>query len=1237
MSSHVLSEARELLAAGRPGSAFDRVFGEDVETISAEDFRDIAVFGGAMLAGIPPACLGSIRRARIAAWLPHLAETAEIRGAACLPGRAHFPVVIPGRPSDGRVLFLDVAVGGSQEQEDEITNRARLDGEALAAISDALDEVRTRHGVNTRFVVAFPDVDVTGASLGLAAAIAATSALTGWKIDERWVFTGRVGRGGGIEDVGLVPDKRALLVVERPGGWVLAPVGHEQHDAEPPWFTAGSLQAAIGRVFEGDVGAAAHRLMTAYRTALAGRHARWSPGIVHGSATLHAHAATFEDMYQPLRLRFRPGEAEDRSREGDLYLPARALLAEKKPLAISGGPGSGKTTWIRSSFRALIQDHDAFPVLITLRELARTWRGLTPTERTLDAGIAAAIREHVPDVPPAVVAWLLASDHGPRPVLLVDGWDELGPLSDELREKLATFLARHPRVLAVVTSRPFSVGLPSSTEGFAALEIQPLNEQEIRAIAERFHYATSASTPPESVESRIVEFVRQLEGSRAALELARTPLLLTMILAISRTRPLPRKRHLLFEACVEHLLAVLPREKEEGGALLAPRQYRPDSAEERMRVAAALAANAAGFVHTLDELAECLPPGFPRRPPTNTTRREAREGFLRWLAGGAGLLMINADDTLAFAHRALQEYLIARHLHATIKTPEARTREFLSRLPDRQAWEPLRIWAAMLSDRERVSLAATMRALLTTGDEGYLLTGLLLAEGLGANEFLEGWLSWFTDHMAAAWADEWTACLDAWANCPDDGRKKQLDTALASRSRSATFPEWLRLSFASGRLGFPVYLPDQRTLAGAAVRWLHHSPNDAAAIAAGRVFCGTCPLWPNEVPEIGLLHLWPNRRRLLGVRLQLAILCGASREDVLRLAAARWPGRITTRTGDEQKVRETVLKCAMDWALNLDDPLLARLADAWVTRAVADLSDELEVEGVYQHLERDVMQKGRDWLRTFRVFRYGFTDAAGEPHLYPRHKAPVELLRNNDGTWTLSWMRSALLGRQRASPTALARIWGTEVTTPWLRDFLELDLASTERHGAITVAAVRHREPPPVRTLAMACRRALDPTAEITKQEQPADDAAGEPLWYALARHLSDRSTDADRALLQRLASTTDAPAPLRWGLRYIVRGDLLFPDGSQLLLDDIADVLGVPRLPLLDPTGPLGGHLTDEIALITQTMLKVRREIPKRDFMWSDSPGIFTVVQMSDPGNREPKACPDCKVGGSYPHDSLF
>jgi hypothetical protein len=65
-------------------------------------------------------------------------------------------------------------------------------------------------------------------------------------------------------------------------------------------------------------------------------------------------------------------------------------------------------------------------------------------------------------------------------------------------------------------------------------------------------------------------------------------------------------------------------------------------------------------------------------------------------------------------------------------------------------------------------------------------------------------------------------------------------------------------------------------------------------------------------------------------------------------------------------------------------------------------------------------------------------------------------------------------------------------------------------------------------------------------------------------------STPEDRALLENLACRPELrDPPLRWGLQYIVRGDLVLDDGSVLTLDELCEELGLPPLPYLEDRPP--------------------------------------------------------------------
>src|SRR4051812_9746120 len=98
-------------------------------------------------------------------------------------------------------------------------------------------------------------------------------------------------------------------------------------------------------------------------------------------------------MYLPLRL----AEGYDiRRLDQGKDLRTEDLLQRSKPLVIRGAAGTGKTTCIRWLFRRLIQHQQAFPLIIELRRLARSWQGLRVKgkRRSLDAYLRDFLAEH---------------------------------------------------------------------------------------------------------------------------------------------------------------------------------------------------------------------------------------------------------------------------------------------------------------------------------------------------------------------------------------------------------------------------------------------------------------------------------------------------------------------------------------------------------------------------------------------------------------------------------------------------------------------------------------------------------------------------------------------------------------------------------------------------------------------------------------------------------------------------
>jgi hypothetical protein len=866
--------------------------------------------------------------------------------------------------------------------------------------------------------------------------------------------------------------------------------------------------------------------LATFRRRLAPEYSRWDLGTVGVTQSGGAGRPIETDldvMYLPLRLA--EGLDPQKTDRGALLKPEK-LLARKQPLVIRGPAGAGKTTWMRWTFRKLLRMETAFPLMLVLRDLSARWqdRGSQGASRALDTFLESWIEEHGLLEWKGVLPELLGATDGPRPVLLVDGWDELGSLGDEMRSKLLGFLEQYPRVLAVVTSRPYGEGRPSHAERFQVLDIQPLSDGEIAEFTQRF-FTHCHGEEESAIRKNAEHFARALEHSPDAQALARTALLLTMMLLISRSRPLPDKRHLLYEACIENLLTALPNRKEQEGARLGREQWRPDDSEERMRVVAEFAARLqrAGYVismrstlvYSWDVMAVLLPSWKPD---------SRRQGFLAWLAGPAGLLTDRADGKLAFTHLSFQEYLTAWHLNATFEGTAERVEAFRSLLENSTWWETLRLWAALIEKQNRQRLDAVLTALAEENDLGFSLVGTILADGLGTDERFRRWLDRLVKILAQGWPLLLEICAQAWSSSRQEERRQELTERLNAEASAQTWLGWLRYEALANQASLQADLPLQEigTFDRTLISQLQGMPVSCTAdMAWGRILSGLSPIWPLNPLLPGLLQVWPGRRRLAGLRLQVAHLSGGTRWDISQLA-----------------------KFALQ-----------------------------------------APEKNRDWVSKARALtRYLHPDLAR--YLTRDLAVDLDVLLDRAGSWTPDWDRFWNRDSARDSARDLARDWargwardsaghwatplGLEPEQPWTRAFSSVELLSWGRAGArASLANVRLAEvSPESRLLSQAAKHSLNLSGDkdsfhrlLTSQPRYLD-----PLWTALARHLARLSTPEDRALLIDLAQHPEKrEPPLSWGLQFIVRGDVMLADGSIVTLDELADEAGLPRLPFLE------------------------------------------------------------------------
>ena len=288
---------------------------------------------------------------------------------------------------------------------------------------------------------------------------------------------------------------------------------------------------------------------------------------------------------------------------------------------------------------------------------------------------------------------------------------------------------------------------------------------------------------------------------------------------------------------------------------------------------------------------------------------------------------------------------------------------------------------------------------------------------------------------------------------------------------------------------------------------------------------------PIEPAGLGLLHVWPARRRLVGFRLQLAVLSGFDREMLWLLAERLLRERPGTVNEISNYPSVSFLKdkgelgaLARDWAVQ-------ELPGSWTTRRC----NEIRSSWIFTLWERCLFQ-GESWLQQ-----------AGE-----------------DAEWRWTW------SRDYGAAETLAAALGVPGPARALRDFVLLDVATPARSAARAFLAHRAASAarPEVVVISAACQDSLNPIKGAARLDAALSQYGNKmhPLWVALSRHVARRSDTADRALLTEAAEAPEKLEPeLATGLRYIVRGDILLDDGSEVTLDQLAEDAGVPPLPYLE------------------------------------------------------------------------
>lgn len=379
-------------------------------------------------------------------------------------------------------------------------------------------------------------------------------------------------------------------------------------------------------------------------------------------------------IYVPLRAAILREQASDLNIKDELEqeialqdLFRRQDLGSRRGAVIHGGPGSGKTTFLKyliqkttheTGLQSLGLPRDTIPVFLELRSLDRPGDGL-------ENALKQAVNGDNMRLPQKFVNFLFRYEHL---LLMVDGLDEISDdqASNATVRWLKKALEQFPQSLIVVTSR-FPRGARNKDFGpeFVKLELRSLKEDEARqfihtwydvAESDANHWVEADSsehpsrTKAEELCCKI--FDRDL-GARGLQELASNPLLLQCLCQVHRDRKtLPKQRSALYDECIRGLLDLrrsfyrLPFELDQTMAL---KFLQPLAFYLQRR-----GLHRATFEEIEPHLKEPL---RALRLPT-----DAASSIINAIQDQTGILKTSRDGKLEFLHLIFQYFLAARHI-----------------------------------------------------------------------------------------------------------------------------------------------------------------------------------------------------------------------------------------------------------------------------------------------------------------------------------------------------------------------------------------------------------------------------------------------------------------------------------------------------------------------------------------------------------------------------------------------
>lgn len=343
---------------------------------------------------------------------------------------------------------------------------------------------------------------------------------------------------------------------------------------------------------------------------------------------------------------------------------AETAVSAYKRILLRGDAGSGKTTllqWLavnasQRSFSAdLTEWNSLVPFVLPLRRYARS---NLPNPSQFFPVVGSLLSEEMPD------RWVHRMLRSGRGLVLIDGVDELpSEQRDIARDWLRSLVTTYPDATYVVTSRPAAAEVDwLSDDGFAVLDMLPMNQRDVEKFVEHWHNAAEKLETDHFEISALsqgrLDLIQSITEERQLRRLASNPLLCALLCTLNRDRhsQLPRDRMELYRAALDLLLLRRDRERK----INYPEPPRLGDSQKKSILG--------GFAHWLirNGLTDASEEQTVRQIALSLQSMPAVESdasaVYDYLLVRSGCLRKPVPDRVDFIHRTFQEYLAAARI-----------------------------------------------------------------------------------------------------------------------------------------------------------------------------------------------------------------------------------------------------------------------------------------------------------------------------------------------------------------------------------------------------------------------------------------------------------------------------------------------------------------------------------------------------------------------------------------------